>query len=173
MAAGEVGGGMSDVLNDRTVRARIAHICDLCGYHILPGTRHRVYSVAYDGTVSRAREHLQCTARAEAVSGQGDDEWHADDEYLAGLHGMAVLSDVLAGAPTLDEVVWHETRSGAYDADWWRYVLHWSPSMQILHVLRRDGMTLAAVSIGEVVRRSDCEPARLAAEWFAAERLAA
>lgn len=85
---------MSCPMNDTHVIARKVHACVLCGYAITPGTRHRVYSMAYDGRIFRVREHVPCTVHAEG----DEDDWSLDGDYLDLVHALARFDAVVAEA---------------------------------------------------------------------------
>lgn len=162
---------MSTALADTHVIARKAYRCDLCGYTITKGTRHRVYSVASDGSVSRFREHILCTRYA------GDDEeWYAldpDGPYLGLLHALADIDDTIAAMPgfyplSLDWRPWDaKADPHGREAQWWRYrVVRRRGAAWVMRII--GGREVAHVGPGRVVRAT-CEPARRLAAVVALE----
>lgn len=55
---------MSQGFRDRHVRARVAHVCDLCGRRIDPGERYRYQALADNGTIRSSRVCAHCWAAA-------------------------------------------------------------------------------------------------------------
>ncbi len=85
---------MCTILTNKYVVARKEHRCDLCGWDIAKGDKHRYYT-AKDDTVYSMREHLACVN--EATRTNSYDEWGLDDrgEYVHNLQCMYIIGLIL------------------------------------------------------------------------------
>lgn len=153
------------LLDDRHVRARKSHTCDLCNWPIEPGTVHRVYSVADDG-VTRCREHLECVA--EAAENWTEDQWELGDDSPI-LAARQAQDDREADAeewPPMPEGPFREPEPGYWDLRWGRYRVRVRPAggVFVVYVLRRDGSTAAEGWQGKVLNE-DCRAAGAVLRW--------
>ena len=113
---------MIEILQDKTVKARKDHRCDLCGGLIRKGLTYNCQSNKLDGDVYTHKAHLKCTEMCKLLDLYRDADYGVDeeifcdsvDEVFAGYYSAAFpdtqelreIYNLLTCVPTYEKTIY-------------------------------------------------------------------